>query len=112
MMRAVGTWTQYQNARVTRTQVNDLLTMPLESKPDAPAIHAIEGNVVLENLTFSYTIFPQLAAISVGAYGATLVIDGALTVGGLAACTLLASRSAQPMMRAVGTWTQYQTERG
>ena len=56
-------------------------------------------------------IFSQLTAIVVGAYGATLVIDGTLTVGGLAACTLLASRSAQPMMRAVGTWTQHQNAR-
>lgn len=53
----------------------------------------------------------QLTAISVGAYGSTLVINGSLTVGGLAACTLLASRSAQPMMRALGTWTQYQNAR-
>ena len=52
--------------------------------------------------------FSQLTAIAVGAYGSTLVIQGDLTIGGLAACTLLASRSAQPMMRALGTWTQYQ----
>lgn len=56
-------------------------------------------------------MFSQLTAISVAAYGSTLVIDGALTIGGLAACTLLASRSAQPMMRALGTWTQYQNAR-
>lgn len=56
-------------------------------------------------------MFSQLTAIAVGAYGCTLVIDGALTIGGLAACTLLASRSAQPMMRALGTWTQYQNAR-
>jgi ATP-binding cassette, subfamily C, bacterial LapB len=53
----------------------------------------------------------QLTAIAVGAYGATLVIDGVLTIGGLAACTLLASRSSQPMMRALGTWTQFQNAR-
>ena len=56
-------------------------------------------------------MFSQLTAIAVGAYGSTLVIDGSLTIGGLAACTLLASRSAQPMMRALGTWTQYQNAR-
>lgn len=56
-------------------------------------------------------MFSQLTAISVAAYGSTLVIDGSLTIGGLAACTLLASRSAQPMMRALGTWTQYQNAR-
>tara|TARA_R110002126_G_scaffold23617_1_gene82554 strand:+ start:1879 stop:3597 length:1719 start_codon:yes stop_codon:yes gene_type:complete len=56
-------------------------------------------------------MFSQLTAIAVAAYGSTLVIDGALTIGGLAACTLLASRSAQPMMRALGTWTQFQNAR-
>jgi ATP-binding cassette, subfamily C, bacterial LapB len=56
-------------------------------------------------------MFSQLTGIAVGAFGSLLVIDGALTMGGLAACTLLASRSAQPMMRALGTWTQYQNAR-
>lgn len=56
-------------------------------------------------------VFSQLTAIAVGAYGSTMVIDGTLTIGALAACTLLASRSAQPMMRAVATWTQYQNAR-
>ncbi len=52
-------------------------------------------------------MFSQLTGIAVGAFGSVLVINGDLTMGGLAACTLLASRSAQPMMRALGTWTQY-----
>lgn len=56
-------------------------------------------------------MFSQLTGIAVGALGSLLVIDGSLTMGGLAACTLLASRSAQPMMRALGTWTQYQNAR-
>jgi len=55
--------------------------------------------------------FSQLTAIAVGAYGCTLVFDGVLSIGGLAACTLLASRAAQPMMRALGTWTQFQNAR-
>ncbi|MDA1323229.1 MAG: ABC transporter transmembrane domain-containing protein [Proteobacteria bacterium] len=55
MMRAVATWTQFQNARVTRNQVDDLMQLPLESKPEAPALHRIAGNVVLKDVTFSYT---------------------------------------------------------
>lgn len=55
MMRALATWTQFQNARVTRNQVDDLMDLPLESKPDAPALHRIAGNVVLKDVTFSYT---------------------------------------------------------
>ena len=56
-------------------------------------------------------MFSQLTGIAVGALGSVMVIDGELTMGGLAACTLLASRSAQPMMRALGTWTQFQNAR-
>ena len=56
-------------------------------------------------------LFSQLTAVAVGAYGSTLVMDNSLTVGALAACTLLASRSAQPMIRALGTWTQFQNVR-
>jgi ATP-binding cassette subfamily C protein LapB len=55
MMRAVATWTQYQNAKVTRNQVDDLMQLPLESKPEAPALHRIAGNVVLKDIKFSYT---------------------------------------------------------
>jgi ATP-binding cassette subfamily C protein LapB len=56
-------------------------------------------------------LFSQITAAGVGAYGSTLVIDNSLTIGALAACTLLASRSAQPMIRALGTWTQFQNVR-
>ena len=53
--------------------------------------------------------FAQLIAVAVGAYGSTLVIDGVLTIGGLAASTLLASRAAQPMLRALSIWSQFQS---
>ena len=56
-------------------------------------------------------LFSQITSAAVGAYGSTLVIDNTLTVGALAACTLLAGRSAQPMIRALGTWTQFQNVR-
>jgi len=57
------------------------------------------------------TLFSQLTLFAVVGVGATMVIDGLLTIGGLAACTMLAGRSMQPMQRAVGIWTRFQTIR-
>lgn len=50
----------------------------------------------------------QVTAVAVGAYGSTMVMSGELTIGGLAASTLLASRAAQPLLRSLGIWTQFQ----
>lgn len=54
-------------------------------------------------------VFGQIIMIATAAYGSTLVIDNAMTVGGLAACTLLAGRALAPVQRAVGIWTRLQT---
>lgn len=54
-------------------------------------------------------VFSQLALFAVVAFGSKLVIDGVLTIGGLAACTMLAGRAMQPLLRAVGIWTRFQT---
>ena len=39
---------------------------------------------------------------------AVLVVSGDLTIGGLAACTMLSGRTVQPLLRALGVWTQLQ----
>lgn len=68
-------------------------------------------NVALHSATASSTgaLFSQLVLFCVVGYGATFVIDGVLTVGGLAACTMLAGRSMQPLQKAVGIWTRFQS---
>ncbi|MBO6826517.1 MAG: ATP-binding cassette domain-containing protein [Sneathiella sp.] len=53
-------------------------------------------------------IFSQITLIAVAALGSVLVINGQLSIGGLAACTLLSGRALQPLMRAMGVWTYYQ----
>lgn len=53
--------------------------------------------------------FAQVVLFGVVGYGATFVIDGALTTGGLAACTMLSGRAMQPMQKAVGIWTRLQS---
>lgn len=52
--------------------------------------------------------FSNLTMVSVASAGAIVVMEGGLSVGGLAACTLLAGRSVQPILRALGIWSQYQ----
>ncbi len=53
----------------------------------------------------------QLAIVAVAAAGAVMVMDGSLTVGGLVACTLLAGRALQPLLKGLGFWTQVQNLR-
>lgn len=54
------------------------------------------------------SIFSQITMISVVSIGSILVINGDLTVGALAASTLLAGRTVQPLLRALGIWTRFQ----
>lgn len=53
--------------------------------------------------------FSQITMVSVVAVGSLYVIDGRLSIGGLAACTLLAGRAVQPVLRALGLWTRFQS---
>ncbi len=50
--------------------------------------------------------FGQLATILVVAFGALEVMDGQLTTGALAACSILAGRSIGPAMGSLGYWSQ------
>jgi ATP-binding cassette subfamily C protein LapB len=53
-------------------------------------------------------LFSNLTMIAVASAGAIDIIAGQLTVGGLAACTLLSGRTVQPLLRALGLWAQFQ----
>lgn len=55
--------------------------------------------------------FSQLAVVSFAAIGSLSVISGDLTVGALAAGTMLSSRVLQPGLRAMGFWIQFQSLR-
>ncbi len=55
--------------------------------------------------------FSQLATICFVGIGSIAVVKGDLTMGGLAACTMLTSRALQPGLRAMGVWTQFQSVR-
>ena len=50
------------------------------------------------------TMISQITMFSMIGVGGTLVIDGSLTIGGLAACTLLVGRAFQPIQSAASYW--------
>lgn len=52
--------------------------------------------------------FAQAHVVAVAAAAAWLVIANQLTLGEMAACTLLCGRTLQPVMQALGLWSQYQ----
>lgn len=55
--------------------------------------------------------FSQLAVISFVGFGSIYVIHGDLTIGGLAAGTMLTSRVLQPGLKAMNIWIQFQSVR-
>jgi len=53
-------------------------------------------------------IFSQITMVAVVSIGSILVINNEITMGALAASTLLAGRTVQPLLRALGIWTRFQ----
>ncbi len=73
----------------------------------AGASHAV---TLISNMAQSIGwLFSNLTMVSVAAGGAVIVMQGGLSIGGLAASTLLAGRAVQPILRALGLWSQYQS---
>lgn len=54
-------------------------------------------------------LFGQIMTVSVVSYGAIKVLNGEMGTGGLAACLLLSGRVMQPVQRALGLWTRFQS---
>jgi ATP-binding cassette, subfamily C, bacterial LapB len=54
-------------------------------------------------------VFAGVTMVAVVSVGALLVIDGALSMGSLAACTLLSGRTIQPLLKGLSLWTQLQS---
>lgn len=54
-------------------------------------------------------LFAQISTVLVVAFGASIVVEGTMTPGALAACLMLAGRSLQPLQGALATWVRLQT---
>jgi len=53
-------------------------------------------------------LFSQVNLVLLVAFGALLVLDGRMTTGALAACTLLSGRVLQPLQAIMGFWVSFQ----
>lgn len=73
------------------------------------AVHDYELSMKGSVSTIASISVSQIMIILVVAFGSMLIVKGQLTVGGLAACTLLSGRCLQPITLIVGLWTRLQT---
>jgi ATP-binding cassette, subfamily C, bacterial LapB len=56
-------------------------------------------------------LFASLTMVSIVTVGAILAIDGTMTIGAVAACTLIGNRVTQPVLRIIGVWGQMESAR-
>jgi ATP-binding cassette subfamily C protein LapB len=74
-----------------------------------PLVHgAAELNTTLRGIS---DVFSQATIVIVASAAAWLVIDQRLTLGEMAACTLLCGRTLQPALQSLGLWSQFQAVR-
>jgi ATP-binding cassette subfamily C protein LapB len=74
------------------------------------AAMATYDTALLSNLAQGLgALFSNVTLVAVAAAGALYVVAGNLSIGGLAACTLLAGRIMQPVLRAAGLATQLES---
>jgi ATP-binding cassette, subfamily C, bacterial LapB len=78
---------------------------------DSNAVHAYWVNFLSGVSQALGRLFAQLSVLGVVMPGAFLVVESHMTLGALAACTLLCGRALQPLMSAMGLWAHFQTVR-
>ena len=78
----------------------------LQGQSAAANYHAVLHSVLARSIG---VMMSQIMMVVVAAAGATMVIGGSMSIGALAACTLLAGRIGSPLMRLLAMWTQYQS---
>ena len=54
----------------------------------------------------SAILYGSLSQIAIVAFGALRVIEGQMSIGALACCTMLAGQALQPLLRAIALWTE------
>ncbi len=86
-------------AQMTRRY--EALLRPLANSVQKEAFLASAGRAI-------GPVFSALAMFAVAAYGSQKVIAGDISSGALVACTLLAGRAVQPLIRMIGIWVQSQ----
>ncbi|MDX7950865.1 ABC transporter transmembrane domain-containing protein [Lichenihabitans sp. Uapishka_5] len=81
---------------------------PLQEESAIAVQRVMHRTALVQTVT---TAFAQTNTVALLTFGAMRVIDGEMTLGAVAACTLLSSRALQPIQTAIGLWTSYQSVR-
>jgi len=79
-----------------------------ERLQESSANAGVEVNRISGRAQSLGAMFSNLTMVLTAGIGSLWVISGDLTTGGLAASSLLAGRSLQPLLRTMGLWTQFQ----
>ncbi|MDF1794593.1 MAG: ATP-binding cassette domain-containing protein [Thalassobaculaceae bacterium] len=87
------------------------LTRRFEALQHEKSYLAASVDRVSTGLTDHGNTLAQICTVGVITAGAFAVMDGELTSGGLAACTLLAGRALAPLSNAAGSWARFQSIR-
>jgi len=66
---------------------------------------AMRSILVSDAAQSSAMLYGSLSQIAVVTFGAIRVIDGDMSIGALAACTMLSGQVLQPLLRAISIWT-------
>lgn len=97
------------NIRTIKTLAAERLMLRRYERLQQAGGEATYASVVWSNAAQTAgTVLTAGVLIATASAGALMVMDGRLTLGGLAACTLLTGRAVQPVLRALGLWTQIQ----
>jgi ATP-binding cassette, subfamily C, bacterial LapB len=76
---------------------------------NAGAVLGLRINLMSNTIQNLSSGFAQTTTVVVAGVGCVEVILGQVSVGALAACTVLAGRVVQPVLRLIGIWARYQT---
>lgn len=76
----------------------------IQARVSSASLKANRWNSVPNNIS---QFFTQLNMLGIIFLGANLVIDGTLTIGAMTACTMLATRGLQPVLKVAGFWLRF-----
>jgi ATP-binding cassette subfamily C protein LapB len=97
------------NIRTIKTLAAERLMLRRYERLPQTSGQATHASVIWSNAAQTVgTLLTSGVLVATATVGAIMVMGGSLTLGGLAACTLLTGRAVQPVLRALGLWTQLQ----
>lgn len=106
LLRVLNGWRSIKSMALEKGICRRFEKLQLEKTEKAVKVDKLSATLVDQG-----NIFSQISTVGVVTVGAFAVMDGMLTTGGLAACTLLAGRALGPFTGIAGFWVRLQSVR-